>query len=80
MRPNYEDMRDFQYGEENPGYQRPIAYIPEYDGEERDPEIEAMVADIYAHDNRKRQEGNLHTENARLRALLEENGIDPDGD
>jgi ABC-type nitrate/sulfonate/bicarbonate transport system substrate-binding protein len=78
MRPDYDDMMDWKYREENPGYERPIAYTPDPEDPDRDPEIELMVADIYARDNGKRRENNLRTENAQLRALLEENGIDPD--
>jgi hypothetical protein len=72
---DYEDMRDFQYGEENPGYRREVAYTPEFDPD-RDPEVEELVAEKYAHDNRKRVENNLRAENAELRALLEEHGIE----
>lgn len=78
MRPDYDDMMDFKYGEENPGYQREIAYAPDPD---YDPEIAVLVAEKYAQDNARRREGSLRTENARLRALLEEHGIEiPDGD
>jgi hypothetical protein len=81
MRPDYDDMMDWKYREENPGCEREIAYTPDPEDPDRDPEIEAMVAGIYAHDNGRRQENNLRTENAQLRALLEENGIEiPDGD
>lgn len=73
---DYEDMRDFQYREENPGREREVAYVPEFDGEERDPEIEAMVADSYARDNAKRRESNLRSENDELRALLDQHGIE----
>lgn len=78
LRPDYDDMMDFKYGEENPGYQREIAYTPDPDDPDRDPEIEAMVVDIYAHDNKRRREHNDRTEINRLRGLLEEHGIDPD--
>lgn len=76
LRPDYDDMRDWQYREENPGYEREIAYTPDPDDPDRDPEVEGLVAEIYAHDNAKRRENNLRTENARLRALLEEHGIE----
>lgn len=80
MRPDYEDMRDFQYAEENPGYQREVAFSPEPDDDFQDPEIMEMVADTYARDNQRRRESNLQTENTRLRELLEENGVEiPDG-
>lgn len=76
MRGSYDDMMDWKYREENPGYEREIAYIPEPDDDFRDPEIESMVADIYAHDNAGRRERNHRTEVAGLRALLEEHGIE----
>jgi hypothetical protein len=75
---DYEDMRDLQYGEENPGYQREVAYIPDTSDPDYDPEIAVLTAEKYAHDNRRRREGNDRTEINRLRALLEEHGIDPD--
>lgn len=90
---NYDDMRDFQYAEENPGYEREIAYMPNHSNpespdyvspEDRDPEIEAMVHDIYAHDNAGRRERNhrakvsaLEGQNEELRGLLREAGITP---
>lgn len=76
LRPDYDDMRDFQYAEENPGYRREIAYTPDPEDPDRDLEIELLAADKYAHDNAKRRESNLRTENNRLRALLEEHGIE----
>ncbi len=77
---DYEDMRDMQFREENPGREREIAYFPEFDGEERDPEIDAMVHEIYARDNAGRRERNHRMEVAGLRNLLEEHGIEiPDG-
>lgn len=78
LRPDYDDMMDWKYREENPGYEREIAYTPDPDDPDRDPEIEAMVVDIYAHDNKRRREHNDRTEINRLRGLLEEHGIDPD--
>ena len=71
-----EYMMDWKYREENPGYEREIAYSPEPDDDFRDPEIELMVAGIYAHDNAKRREHNHRTEVAGLRGLLEEHGIE----
>lgn len=76
MRPDPEDMRDWQYAEENPGFQREIAYTPDLDDPDRDLEIDEHVAAIYAHDNMGRRESNLRTENAQLRALLDEHGIE----
>lgn len=78
MRPDYEDMMDFKYREENPGYEREVAYVPNPCDSDHDPEISVLVAEKYARDNARRREKNLRTENARLWALLKENGIDPD--
>ena len=72
---DYETMRDFQYGEENPGYQREIG-LTAGDLEDCDPEVAALVAETYARDNAARRENNHRTEIAGLRALLEENGIE----
>jgi hypothetical protein len=74
---DYDDMRDWQYREENPGYERSIG-LTASDLADCDPEMAVEVAGIYARDNRKRQENNLRADNARLRALLKEHGIDPD--
>ncbi|HWB37557.1 MAG TPA: hypothetical protein VHA75_16200 [Rugosimonospora sp.] len=76
----YDDMMDWKYREENPGYEREIAYTPDPDDPDRDPEIELMVAQVYARDNAQRREGNLRTRIAALEAALEENGIEiPEG-
>lgn len=80
MRGSYDDMMDWKYREENPGYEREIAYIPDPEDPDRDPEIELMVAQVYARDNAQRREGNLRTRIAALEAALEENGIEiPEG-
>lgn len=76
MRGSYDDMMDWKYREENPGYEREIAYIPDPEDPDRDPEIELMVAQVYARDNAQRREGNLRTRIAALEAALEENGIE----
>jgi hypothetical protein len=75
-----EDMMDMQYREENPGYEREVG-LTASDLEDCDPEIALLVADKYAHDNKRRRDGNLRTENDFLRGLLEENGIEiPEGE
>lgn len=80
MRGSYDDMMDWKYREENPGYEREIAYTPDPEDPDRDPEIELMVAQVYARDNAQRREGNLRTRIAALEAALEENGIEiPEG-
>lgn len=80
MRGSYDDMMDWKYREENPGYEREIAYTPDPEDPDRDPEIELMVAQVYARDNAGRREGNLRTRIAALEAALEENGIEiPEG-
>lgn len=76
MRGSYDDMMDWKYREENPGYEREIAYTPDPEDPDRDPEIELMVAQVYARDNAQRREGNLRTRIAALEAALEENGIE----
>ena len=72
----YEDMRDWQYREENPGYEREVAYTPDPEDPDRDPDIDLLVADIYARDNAGRRERNLRTENTRLRQIIEAHGIE----
>lgn len=80
-----EEMRDWQYREENPGHEREIAYLPNYTNpelpdyiapEDRDPELEAEMHAIYARDNAGRVARNHRTEVAGLRGLLEEHGIE----
>lgn len=77
MRPDYDDMMDLKYREENPGYEREVG-LTGVDLADCDPEIAVLVAESYARDNKRRREGNQRTEINRLRALLEEHGIDPD--
>jgi hypothetical protein len=79
LRPDYEDMRDFAYREANPGYEREVG-LTASDLDDCDPELAVLVAESYAHDNKQRRDRNERTEVNRLRALLEANGIDPDGD
>lgn len=72
---DYDDMMDFKYGEENPGYQREIG-LTSTDLDDVDPEVAVLVAGVYARDNAARREHNHRTEVAGLRALLQENGIE----
>lgn len=74
----YDDMMDWKYREENPGHEREIG-LTAADLADCDPETAVAVAEVYARDNAQRREGNLLTENARLRALLEEHGIEHNG-
>lgn len=80
--PDYEEMRDWQYREENPGYEREIG-LTAGDLADCDPEVAVLVAESYAHDNARRRENNARTremelrqENEELRALLRQHGID----
>lgn len=74
MRGSYDDMQDWKYEEENPGYKRGIG-LTAGDLDDCDPDLAREVAEIYARDNAGRRERNHRTEVAGLRALLEENGI-----
>lgn len=74
---DYDDMMDWKYREENPGYEREVG-LTASDLEDCDPELAVHVADIYARDNAGRREHNSRTEICRLRGLLKEHGIDPD--
>lgn len=78
---DYDDMMDFKYGEENPGYRREIG-LTAGDLDDVDPEVAVLVAETYARDNAGRREGNLRTENAELREqiadLRQRLGEDPD--
>jgi hypothetical protein len=78
---NYDDMRDMQYREENPGYEREVG-LTAGDLDDCDPEVAALVVESYAHDNARRRESNARTreaqlrqENEELRALLRTHGI-----
>jgi hypothetical protein len=75
MHGSYDDMMDWKYREENPGYEREIG-LTAGDLDDCDPEVAALVAETYARDNAARRERNHRTEVAALRALLEENGIE----
>ena len=77
-----EDMADWQYREQNPGYEREIG-LTASDLADCDPELALHVAQMYARDNAGRRERNAHTreltlrqEIDELRALLTANGID----
>lgn len=72
---SYDDMRDWQYREENPGYEREVG-LTAGDLDDVDPEVAVLVAESYARDNAARRENNHRTEVAGLRALLEEHGIE----
>jgi hypothetical protein len=72
---SYDDMMDWKYREENPGYEREIG-LTAGDLEDCDPDIARKVAEIYSRDNGKRVENNLRAENDRLRQLLKENEIE----
>lgn len=72
---NYDDMMDFKYREENPGYEREVG-LTAADLEDCDPEVAVLVAESYARDNAARREHNHQTRVAGLVALLEENGIE----
>lgn len=79
MRLDYESMRDFQYGEENPGYERELGLTPSdlgWGDPDYDPEVAVLVAENNARDNARRRENNLRADNARLRALLDAHGIE----
>lgn len=80
---DYDDMRDWQYREENPGYEREIGLVA-VDLVDCDPELVREVAAVYAHDNARRRDSNRRTreaelsqENEELRALLRAHGITP---
>jgi hypothetical protein len=75
MHVDYDDMMDWKYREENPGYEREIG-LTAGDLEDCDPEIAELVVEEYAHDNAKRRDRNHRTEVDGLRGLLEEHGIE----
>lgn len=77
LRPDYDDMMDLKYGEENPGYKREIG-LTASDLADCDPDLAVEVAAVYAHDNAGRRAHSERTEINRLRSLLEEHGINPD--
>jgi len=82
---DYDDMMDWKHREENGGREREIAYMPNYSDpelpdyiapEDRDPELEAHMHELYARDNAGRRDRNHQAEVAGLRGLLEEHGIE----
>lgn len=75
MHGSYDDMMDWKYREEHPGYEREIG-LTASDLDDCDPELAVEVAAICARDNAGRRDRNHRTEVAGLRALLEENGIE----
>lgn len=79
MHGSYDDMRDMQYREENPGYEREVG-LTAGDLDDCDPEVAVLVAESYARDNAGRRERNARTRIATLEALLTEHGIEiPEG-
>ena len=79
---DYNDMQDWKYREENPGYEREIG-LTAADLADCDPDLAVEVAAIYARDNGRRRDNNRRTREAELqaeieelRALLTANGID----
>lgn len=75
MHGDYDDMRDWQHREQNPGYQREIG-LTAGDLEDCDPELAVAVAETYSRDNQKRRESNQQARIDGLMALLEEHGIE----
>ena len=75
MHGSYDDMMDWKYREENPGYEREIG-LTSGDLADMDPEVAVLVAESYARENAARRARNHRTEVTALRALLEENGIE----
>jgi hypothetical protein len=80
---SYDEMRDWQYREENPGYEREVG-LTAGDLADCDPEVAVLVADSYAQDNAARRANNARTteaclrqENGELRALLAAHNITP---
>lgn len=79
MQGSYDDMRDWQYREENPGYEREVG-LTASDLADCDPEVAVLVAESYARDNAGRREGNLRTRISVLETALEDAGIEiPEG-
>lgn len=79
VEPQY--MRDWQRYEES-GHWPDAVYTPtEEDLQDPDhDEIAALVVERYAVENRATRERRLESENRALRAVLEANGIEWDGD
>ena len=70
--------RSFSYREKN-GHLPDDIYRPGPEDDPLDPdqqEIRSLVEEGYAHNNAKRRDERLRTENRVLRELLEENGIE----
>jgi hypothetical protein len=79
MHGSYDDMRDMQYREENPGYEREVG-LTASDLADCDPEVAVLVAESYARDNAGRRENNLRTRISVLETALENAGIEiPEG-
>jgi len=78
---DYDEMRAFQYAEENPGYRREIPPIVPTDEDMLDPDWFETWEAAQEHtdaENRIIRNSNNRTEIARLRGILAAHGIDPD--
>jgi hypothetical protein len=76
--PMADHMRSFQHREET-GHLPDDVYLPTDEDDMSDPEtreIIEVVQEQYARNNANRREEALRNENAALRQVLEENGID----
>lgn len=82
--PGRDEMADWQYREENPGYQRETGLTASDFADINDPDFAIAFAEHIAADNAAIRERNARTtedrlraENENLRALLREHGITP---
>lgn len=80
---DYDEMRAFQYAEENPGYQREIPPIVPTAEDMLDPDWHETWRAAQEHtdaENAIIRKSNDRTEVSRLRGILAAHGIDPDQD
>jgi hypothetical protein len=80
---DYDEMRAFQYAEENPGYQRELTPIAPTTEDILDPDWRDAWMAAQEHtdaENAIIRASNERTEVARLRGILSAHGIDPDQD
>lgn len=80
---DYDEMRAWQYAEENPGYQREIPPIVPTAEDMIDPDWHETWQAAQEHtdaENAIIRGSNERSEVSRLRAILAANGIDPDQD
>lgn len=80
---DYDEMRAFQYAEENPGYQRELSPIIPTAEDMLDPDWHETWRAAQEHtdaENAIIRAANNRTEVARLRGILAAHGIDPDQD